>query len=63
VLFVQSLFYRAESLLAIGRQEEARESYSAFVGYWGEAAWDLDAVSRARAKIETLGAAEAAPQG
>jgi tetratricopeptide (TPR) repeat protein len=63
VLFVQSLFYRAESQLASGQQAEAKESYALFVGYWGDAAWDLDAVARARQKLEALGGAPAPPQG
>jgi tetratricopeptide (TPR) repeat protein len=63
VLYVQSLFYRAESQLGTGQQAVAKENYAAFVGYWGEAAWDLDAVTRARQKLEALGGAVAPPQG
>ncbi|HEX6791246.1 MAG TPA: tetratricopeptide repeat protein [Candidatus Krumholzibacteria bacterium] len=63
VLFVQSLFYRGESQLAGGNRAAAKDSYAAFVGYWGDAAWDLDAVARARQKVETLGGASAPPQG
>jgi len=63
VLSVQSLFFLAESDLARGGHAAARESYEAFVGFWGEAAWDLEAVARARKKLEALGSAEAVPQG
>jgi tetratricopeptide (TPR) repeat protein len=63
VLYVQSLFYRAESQLAAGQQPAAKESYAAFIAYWGEAAWGLDAVARARQKLEALGGAVAPPQG
>ncbi|HET6347917.1 MAG TPA: hypothetical protein VFH88_02440 [Candidatus Krumholzibacteria bacterium] len=63
VLYVQSYFYRAEAQLAGGRHAAARESYTTFLGYWGEAAWDLDAVARARQKLKTLGEATAPPQG
>lgn len=62
VLFVQSLFYRAEAQLASGKQSAAKESYAAFLGYWDDAAWDLDAVARARQKLEALGGAPAPPR-
>jgi hypothetical protein len=63
VLYVQSFFYRGESQLAAGNHAAAKESYAAFMGYWGEAAWDLDAITRARQKLEALGGAVATPQG
>jgi hypothetical protein len=63
VLYVQSLFYRAESQLAVGQHESAKENYAAFVTYWGDAAWDLDAVTRARQKLEALGETVVPPQG
>ena len=63
VLYVQSFFYRGESQLAAGNHAAAKESYAAFMGYWGEAAWDLDAIARARQKLEALGGAAATPQG
>ncbi len=63
VLFVQSYFYRAEAQLAAGQHEAARESYATFVRYWGDAAWDLDAIARARQKLEALGGASAPTQG
>lgn len=63
VLYVQSLFYLAESDFARGGNATARANYEAFLGYWGEAAWDLDAVSRARKKLEALGGTEVPPQG
>jgi hypothetical protein len=63
VLYIQSLFFLAESDLARGGHAAARGSYEAFLGYWGEAAWDLEAVTRARKKIEALGETSAPPQG
>jgi tetratricopeptide (TPR) repeat protein len=63
VLLVQSYFYRAEAQLAAGQREAARENYAAFIRYWGEAAWDLDAVARARTKLQALGGAAATTQG
>jgi hypothetical protein len=38
-----------------------KENYASFVGYWGDAAWDTDAVVRARQKLETAGGASAPP--
>lgn len=63
VLYVQSFFYRGEAQLASGQHDAARESYATFIRYWGEAAWDLDAIARARQKLETLGGAAAPTQG
>jgi hypothetical protein len=63
VLFVQSFFFRGEAELARGAHDAARENYTAFTNYWGEAAWDLDAVARARQKLDALGTAASPPQG
>jgi len=63
VLFVQSYFYRGEAQLAGGQREAARESYATFVRYWGDAAWDLDAIARARQKLEALGGGGPPTQG
>jgi len=63
VMYVQSFFYRGEALLASGQNDAARESYSTFLGYWGDSAWDLDAIARARAKLEALGGTTAPAQG
>jgi len=63
VLFVQSYFYRGEAQLAGGQRDAARESYAAFVRYWGDAAWDLDAIARARQKLEALGGGGPPTQG
>jgi tetratricopeptide (TPR) repeat protein len=54
VKFVQSLFYLAETNLAIGNAEKAAEYYNRFLMWWGNASWDLKAVARAREKLETL---------
>jgi tetratricopeptide (TPR) repeat protein len=63
VLYVQSLFFLGEADVARGNRAEALASYEAFIAYWGEAAWDLEGVARARRKIETLGSAAVPPQG
>jgi tetratricopeptide (TPR) repeat protein len=63
VLFVQSMFFMAESELARGNSAVALASYQAFVDHWGNAAWDLEAVARARKKIEALGSMGMPPQG
>ena len=54
VLYVQSVFFSAEAALARGESEEARRYYTEFLDLWGGAQWDLQAVARARAKLETL---------
>jgi hypothetical protein len=54
VLFVRSLFYRAETSIARGDEAEAAEFYREFLKYWGESDWDLQAVARAREKLENL---------
>jgi len=54
VLFVQSMFFLAEAALARGESELAQVHYGEFLRYWGESDWDLQAVQRARAKLETL---------
>ena len=54
VLFVQSIFFLGEAALARGEGEQAQIHYRDFLSYWGESDWDLQAVQRARAKLETL---------
>jgi tetratricopeptide (TPR) repeat protein len=51
VLYVQSIFYLAETYIASGRESEANAHYEAFMDYWGEADWDSQAISRAREKL------------
>jgi hypothetical protein len=63
VLHVQSMFFLAESDLARGNRVAAEASYQAFVGFWGDAEWDLEAVARARKKMEALGGMQIPPQG
>jgi hypothetical protein len=63
VVYVQSLFFLAETDLARGNQVTARASYEAFLGLWGESSWELEAVERARKKLEALGGVETPPQG
>jgi tetratricopeptide (TPR) repeat protein len=63
VVYVQSLFYLAEAALARGDQAGARAGYEAFLSYWGEASWELEAIARARGRLHALGQAPAPPQG
>ena len=63
VVYVQSLFFLAETDLARGNQVTARASYEEFLGYWGDSTWDLEAVERARKKLEALGGVATPPQG
>ncbi|MCI0452875.1 MAG: tetratricopeptide repeat protein [Candidatus Latescibacteria bacterium] len=63
VVYVQALFFLAETDLARGNQVAARASYESFLGYWGDSSWKLEAVERARRKLEALGEAAASPQG
>ena len=63
VVYVQSLFFLAETDLARGDQAAARSSYEAFLGYWGDSSWKLEAVERARKKLEALGGVATPPQG
>lgn len=51
VLYVQSLFYLAETHIASGRESEANTHYDSFMKYWGEADWDIQAINRAREKL------------
>ena len=61
VVYVQSLFFLAESELARGAHLAARKGYEGFLGYWGDADWNLEAVGRARKKLESLKATEVTP--
>jgi tetratricopeptide (TPR) repeat protein len=54
ILFVQSAFFLAEAALARGESNLARDNYADFLALWGDADWDLQAVERARTKLETL---------
>lgn len=54
VLSVQSVFFLAEASLARGESEEASRYYQDFLDLWGDTDWDLEAVKRARATLETL---------
>jgi tetratricopeptide (TPR) repeat protein len=54
VLYVQSIFFSAEAALARGESEEAKRYYADFLDLWGDADWELQAVTRARSKLETL---------
>ncbi len=63
VVYVHALFFLAETDLARGNQVAARASYQAFLRYWGDASWKLEALERANRKLESLGEAAASPQG
>lgn len=54
VLFVRSLYYLGETRIAVGRELESIDYYRSFLNYWGEADWDIQAVTRAREKLDTL---------
>ena len=54
ILYVQSIFFLGEAALARGESEQAQAYYRDFLNHWGNADWDLKAVDRARAKLETL---------
>jgi tetratricopeptide (TPR) repeat protein len=54
VLFVQSIFFLGEAALARGESDRAQVHYRDFLSYWGDSDWDLQAVERARKKLETL---------
>lgn len=56
VMYVQSLFFSAEAALARGESGDAKRYYGEFLDLWGETDWDLQAISRAREKIEALAA-------
>jgi tetratricopeptide (TPR) repeat protein len=54
VLFVRSLYYLAETSIAAGNEADAVEYYGSFLDYWGDADWDIQAIARAREKLESL---------
>jgi tetratricopeptide (TPR) repeat protein len=54
ILHVQSSFYLAEAAIARGDAEEAKKHYAKFLDWWGDADWELRAVTRAREKLQTL---------
>lgn len=57
VLAVQALFFLAESALARGDEESARDNYRAFIARWGNTSWELPAVERSQEKLASLEAA------
>ncbi|MFQ5511563.1 MAG: tetratricopeptide repeat protein [Candidatus Krumholzibacteriia bacterium] len=54
VLYAQGIFFLAEAALARGESDEARQYYGSFLDLWGECDWELQAVARAREKLEAL---------
>lgn len=58
VLYVQSLFYLAETRVATGNEAEAAAHYRSFLDFWDDSQWGVAAVDRARLRMERL-----APRG
>jgi len=54
VLYVQALFYLAETSMAAGDTENAVTYYEKFIDHWGGSSWEMQAVARARDKLHTL---------
>jgi tetratricopeptide (TPR) repeat protein len=54
VQYVRSVFYLGETSIARGNESEAAAHYERFLGYWGDADWDIQAVARARERLEGL---------
>ena len=54
VRFVRSLYYLGDASLARGNEAEAVVYYGRFLDYWGDADWDVQAVARARQKLESF---------
>jgi tetratricopeptide (TPR) repeat protein len=56
VMYVQSVFFSAEAALARGESKEAQRYYKKFLDFWGDTDWELQAIPRAREKLEALSA-------
>lgn len=54
VMYVQSFFFSAEAAIARGESEEAKTYYEEFLDHWGGTDWGLQAIPRAREKLEAL---------
>jgi hypothetical protein len=54
VQYVRSLFYLGETSIARGNESAAVGYYEGFLEYWGDADWDVQAVARARERLENL---------
>jgi tetratricopeptide (TPR) repeat protein len=54
VMYVQTVFFSAEAAFARGESQEAEQYYREFLDLWGSADWELQAVNRAREKLESL---------
>ena len=61
VRFVRSLYYLGDANLARGNETEAAMYYERFLDYWGDADWDVQAVARARQKLESLTSTPTSP--
>ena len=61
VLYVQSLFYLGETALATGDEPAAVSHYRSFLDYWETADWNIQAVERAREKLENLTSSVSTP--
>lgn len=62
VLYVQSLFYLAETFIASGVESEAKKHYESFLDHWGGADWDIQATNRAREKLQNMTQADTPDQ-
>jgi tetratricopeptide (TPR) repeat protein len=51
VLYVESLFYLAETRIATGKETDALADYQTFLDFWGDADWNIQAADRAREKL------------
>jgi len=54
VFYVRSLFYLGEVSVARGDEAAAAAYYERFLDFWGGADWDVQAVARARERLESL---------
>jgi tetratricopeptide (TPR) repeat protein len=61
VRFVRSLYYLGDANLARGNEAESAVYYERFLEFWGDADWDVQAVSRARQKLESFATAPSSP--
>jgi tetratricopeptide (TPR) repeat protein len=55
VQYVRSQFYLGETSIARGNESEAAAYYERFLSHWGDADWDVQAVTRARERLGSLG--------
>jgi tetratricopeptide (TPR) repeat protein len=54
VLFVQSVYFLGDVAFARGDRDTAARCYRDFLTFWGESDWELQAVEKARDRLESL---------